>query len=173
MSRANWGKAKLIVSALRSEIENLFSEDLNLEEIYQRLSADGKINIGKSTFKRHASDIIKDTRTLTLKRLLNEEIITPNEFKTRIKSRLGALASPSSQPLASLSSDQPRPKARYIWPSPNSTPSQTPHPKQSIQTTPSPARSFGHKGDGATPDFLQDVYGGTQPKPYQEEDPNE
>lgn len=98
MSRAKWGKAKLNVLALKSEIECFYSQNLNLEEIYQRLSADGKLAIGKRTFKRHASDLIKDTRTLTLKRLLNDEIITPDEFNKRIESRLGAIASPSSQP---------------------------------------------------------------------------
>ena len=98
MSRAKWGKAKLNVLALKSEIECLYSENLNLEEIYQRLSADGKLSIGKRTFKRHASDLIKDTRTLTLKRLLNDKIITTDEFNTRIESRLGGSPSPSSQP---------------------------------------------------------------------------
>lgn len=141
MPRAKWGKAKLIVSALRSEIERLYSENLNLEEIYLQLSADGKIDIGKRTFKRHASDIIKSTRTLTLKRLLNDEIITPDEFKTRADARLGALASPS--PLPSKNPIQEAPSQSPAA-EPSSDPKPTQKPKRKSKASSTKPKAFKH-----------------------------
>jgi hypothetical protein len=155
MSRANWGKAKLIVSALRSDIERLYSEDLNLEEIFQHLRADGKITIARRTFKRHASDIIKDTRTLTLKRLLNEEIITPDEFKTRIEARLGALPSPSSQSPQKKIPVTSRPPA--VEPSSETTKSQTSKAKPKVISTFGQDR-FGHNSKDAD-DAVSAAYG--------------
>jgi len=58
MSRASWGKAKLVALSLSSDIQRLHSEGLNLEEIFHELRACGKLSIGKSTFKRHAATII-------------------------------------------------------------------------------------------------------------------
>lgn len=105
MSRASWGKAKLEVKSLSSEILGLTSEGLNLEEIYNVLCASDKLTIGKSTFKRHASDIIVDNRTLTLKRLLNDRIITSAEFNHRVNARIGPPARSASTPTTAVSTD--------------------------------------------------------------------
>ena len=96
MSRKLWGKAKLEVLALRSEILALAMDGLTVNQTYKQLA--DRLSVGERTFRRHASYIIKDTRTLTLKRLLNENVITPKEFETRINARLNSLASPSSEP---------------------------------------------------------------------------
>ncbi len=58
MARADWGKGKHQVFILRDEICALLDGGNNLEEIYQELFSK-KIIVGKSTFKRHASAIIK------------------------------------------------------------------------------------------------------------------
>jgi|GEM_PF-3771069 len=55
MSRTSWGKAKHQVNALKSEIIALLQQGENLEGVYQTLHSQKKLDIGKSTFKRHAS----------------------------------------------------------------------------------------------------------------------
>ncbi len=57
MTRASWGKAKVVVYALKSEILTLHLQGQNLEEIFHSFST--RLTTGKSTFKRHASAIIK------------------------------------------------------------------------------------------------------------------
>lgn len=57
MSRALWGKAKLDIYAFKNDILSLHQQGQNLEEIFNNLSA--RLAVGKRTFKRHASAIIK------------------------------------------------------------------------------------------------------------------
>jgi hypothetical protein len=57
VGRTAWGKAKHQVFVLKPEILELIGQGENLEGIYQQLTAQNKLNIGKRTFKRHAAAI--------------------------------------------------------------------------------------------------------------------
>lgn len=60
MSGTAWGKAKHQVYVLSADIIVLDDQGENLEAIFQKLKADNGLSVGKSTFKRHAKEILKN-----------------------------------------------------------------------------------------------------------------
>ena len=59
--RKKWGKAKRQVELLAADLRVLSAAGLNLEETFVKLSRDGRLDVGRSTFKRHASAILKNS----------------------------------------------------------------------------------------------------------------
>lgn len=89
MSRASWGKAKLAIYLLEGEILALHAQGATIEETYKELTT--RLNVGVSTFRRHASEIRKaNSRSLAI-------AITPNKVETPLPSKATATQLPTNQ----------------------------------------------------------------------------
>ena len=89
MSRASWGKAKLAIYLLETEILALHAQGATIEETYKELSS--RLNVGVSTFRRHASEI---RRANAKKDAIANTSIKP---ETPLPSQAPSTASPSNQ----------------------------------------------------------------------------
>ncbi len=58
--KKSWGKAKIEVLALRSDILDLLNQGFSKREIYRRFKSEQKLTLGFRTFSRHAKKIYED-----------------------------------------------------------------------------------------------------------------
>jgi len=58
--KKSWGKAKIEVLALRSDILDLLNQGFSKHEIYRRYKSEQKLTLGFRTFSRHAKKIYED-----------------------------------------------------------------------------------------------------------------